>query len=145
VIEPLCNLPYDPAMKLFLRQSCVFFLLLLQGIAPFVHAHAHEHMDDLVVNSGLHVHSYLDSHEIMSEQPECQAMNSIIALSPLIKEKQEKHDSFIAMSIQLYILEWKLVSSRKETLSFAPFIQASHTRFTYHNTGPRAPPSAPLS
>ena len=143
MIEPVGNLPYDSAMKLFLRQSCVFFLLLLQGIAPFVHAHTHEHEHDLVVNTGFH--SHLESHEIISEQPICKAVNTIIALSPLIKEKQEKHDSFMAVSIQLYMLEWLQASSQKEILSFATLISPSNPRFTYHNTGPRAPPSALLS
>jgi len=145
VIEPTSNLPYDFLMKLFLRQSCVFFLLLLQGIAPFVHAHAHKHMDDVAVNSGLHVHNYLDSHEIISEQPTCNAMNSVISLSPLIKEKQAVHDSFIAVYVQLYILEWLPAPLQKERFSFAPLIQANTPRVPHHNIGPRAPPSVLLS
>jgi len=141
VIEPVSNLPYDFAMKLFLRQSCVFFLLLLQGIAPFVHAHAHEHRDDMAVNSGLHVHNYLDSHEVISGQAVCKAMDSVISLNPLIKEKQERHDSFIAVYVQLYILQWLPASLQKERFSFVPSIQANTPSITHHNIGPRAPPS----
>lgn len=129
-------------MKLFLRQSCVFMLLLLQAFAPLVHAHTETVAND----SRVHLHDFqsyisVESSNGMALLPELQHVDIVIALSPAIKEKNDLKDLFPSLYVQLYLWHSFQLQQLEQSIDFLALFKIRQTSFKHLVTAPRAPPS----
>ena len=129
-------------MKLLLRQSCVFMLLLLQVFAPLVHAHIEGEASD----SQVHIHNLHNHHvsvksdDSVQPLPALQHLDVIIDLNFAIKDKVDLKDLSPSWCAQLpFWHDWQPQQLEQST-HFPPLFKTSKTSFKYLVIAPRAPP-----